>query len=105
MHRPVLLQEVIDNLNIKKDGLYIDATFGEGGHTLAIVKKGGRVLAIDLDRQQISNFQFLISKQIPIPNVKNLVLKEGNFKDIEKIAKENKFYPVDGVLFDLGLSL
>ena len=96
MHTPVLLKEVIEALNIKKDGLYIDATFGEGGYSQAIIDKGGKVLGIDLDQNQISNFKFLIS---------NLKLVEGNFADIEKIAKENNFFPVDGVVFDLGLSM
>ncbi len=105
MHHPVLLQEVLDNLNVKKDGLYIDATLGEGGYTLAMLDKGGKVLALDWDSQQISNFEFLISKQIPIPKTQNLTVKQGNFKDIEKIAKENNFYPVDGIVFDLGLSM
>ncbi|MBI5123711.1 16S rRNA (cytosine(1402)-N(4))-methyltransferase RsmH, partial [Candidatus Roizmanbacteria bacterium] len=96
MHTPVLLEQVIDALDIKKDGLYIDATFGEGGYSQAILDKGGKVLGLDLDREQISNFQFPIS---------NLKLVEGNFGDIEKIAKENDFFPVDGVVFDLGLSM
>ena len=96
MHTPVLLKEVIEALNIKKDGLYIDATFGEGGYSQAIIDKGGKVLGIDLDQNQISNFKFLIS---------NLKLVEGNFEDIEKIDKENNFFPVDGVVFDLGLSM
>ena len=96
MHTPVLLQQAIENLNIKKGGLYIDATFGEGGYSRAILEKGGRVLGIDLDQKQISNFQFSIS---------NLKLVQGNFADIEKIAKKNDFYPVDGIVFDLGLSM
>jgi 16S rRNA (cytosine1402-N4)-methyltransferase len=96
MHTPVLLEQVIEALNIKKDGLYIDATFGEGGYSQAILDKGGKVLGIDLDSMQISNFQFPIS---------NLKLIEGNFGDIEKIAKNNNFFPVDGVVFDLGLSM
>lgn len=103
MHNPVLLQEVIDALKVKKGGLYIDATLGEGGHTLAILRKGGRVLGIDLDRQQISNFHSP-AKELT-SNRKNLILIEGNFKNIERIAKKNNFYPVDGVLFDLGLSI
>lgn len=96
MHTPVLLKEVIEALNIKKDSLYIDATFGEGGHSQAILEKGGKVLGIDLDPEQIINNQLSII---------NLRLVEGNFGDIEKIAKENDFFPVDGIVFDLGLSM
>ena len=96
MHTPVLLQQAIESLNIKKGGLYIDATFGEGGYSRAILERGGKVLGIDFDPKQISNFQFPIS---------NLKLVEGNFADIEKIAKDNNFFPVDGIVFDLGLSM
>src|SRR3989338_5373227 len=96
MHTPVLLKEVIEALNIKKDGLYVDATFGEGGYSQAILDKGGKVLGLDLDQEQIINNQL---------SVINLKLVEGNFGDIEKIAKENNFFPVDGVVFDLGLSM
>ena len=96
MHTPVLLEQVIEALEIVKNGLYIDATFGEGGYSQAILDKGGKVLGIDLDPEQISSFQFPIS---------NLKLVEGNFGDIEKIAKENDFFPVNGIVFDLGLSM
>jgi len=96
MHTPVLLEQVIEALDIKKDGLYVDATFGEGGYSQAIINKGGKVLALDLDQNQIINNQLSMT---------NLKLVEGNFGDIEKIAKENNFFPVDGVVFDLGLSM
>lgn len=96
MHTPVLLEQVIEALEIKKDGFYIDATFGEGGYSQAILDKGGKVLGIDFDKDQISNFQL---------KVKNLKLVEGNFGDIEEIAKANNFFPVDAVVFDLGLSM
>jgi 16S rRNA (cytosine1402-N4)-methyltransferase len=96
MHTPVLLDQVIEALEIRKDGLYIDATFGEGGYTQAILDKGGRVLAIDLDNDQLANHELRIM---------NLKMIQGNFGEIEQIAKENKFFPVDGVVFDLGLSM
>jgi len=90
------LAQVIEALEIKKDGLYIDATFGEGGYSQAILAKGGHVLGIDFDPDQIANFKIKID---------NLKLVEGNFGNIEDIAKENNFFPVDGVVFDLGLSM
>ncbi len=99
MHTPVLLTQVIEALEVKKDGLYVDATFGEGGYTEAILSKGGKVLGLDVDIEQIRNSKFEIRK------FSNLKLLEGNFGDIETIAKENNFYPVDGVVFDLGLSM
>ncbi len=97
MHTPVLLDQVIEALNIKKNGLYIDATFGEGGYSRAIIDKGGKVLGIDLDKDQLTNFR--------VKELTGLKVVEGNFADIEKIAKENNFFPVDGIVFDLGLSM
>ncbi len=105
MHHPVLLQAVLDNLNIKKNGKYIDATLGEGGYSLAILERGGKVLAIDWDSQQIENFKFQISNLKSNPNFKFLILKQGNFSQIESIAKNSDFCPVDGIVFDLGLSM
>lgn len=110
MHTPVLLQQAIEKLNVKSEGLYIDATFGEGGYSLEIVKKGGKLLAIDIDIDQLKFsepffrkkfFSESLFKKTP-PPVKFI---RGNFADIEKIAKENNFFPVDGVVFDLGLSV
>lgn len=99
MHQPVFLSKVINFLEVKREGKYIDATFGEGGHSWAILKKGGKVLAIEWDEWQ---FKIQKEKTKKWPNFK---LVWGNFKDIEKIAKKNLFYPVDGILFDLGLSM
>lgn len=102
MHTPVLLKEVINHLNIKEGGLYIDATVGEGGYATEILKLGGRVLGIDLDKDQIEN----LGKNLEL-RIKNgeLKLVHGNFADVEKIAKENNFFPVEGIVFDLGLSM
>ncbi len=97
MHTPVLLEQVITALDIKKDGLYIDATFGEGGYSRAILDKGGKVLGIDLDETQLTGSR--------VNGSTSLKLVQGNFGDIEKIAKEYDFFPVDGIIFDLGLSM
>ncbi len=97
MHTPVLLQQAIERLDVKKDGLYIDSTYGEGSYTKEILKRGGKVLAIDLDKRQLENFK--------VNGLTGLKLVQGNFAEIEKIAKENSFFPVDGVVFDLGLSM
>lgn len=96
MHTPVLLQQAIENLKVKPGGLYIDATYGEGGYSKEILKLGGRVLAIDLDPRQISSSHIKDEK---------LTISTGNFADIETIAKEKGFIQVDGVVFDLGLSM
>ena len=100
MHTPVLLNQVIEAMEIKKDGLYVDATLGEGGYTKAIIEKGGKVLAIDLDTEQIDRYNIET-----LERSNGVKLVQGNFREIEKIAKENNFFPVDGVVFDLGLSM
>jgi len=101
MHTPVLLKTVVEGLQVAPGKRYIDATFGEGGHTKAIIASGGRVLALDRDATQISNFNALTESKALAAN---LTLREGNFSDIEEIAKKENFAPVDGILFDLGLS-
>lgn len=102
MHHPVLLSEVIAHLNIKKDGRYIDATLGEGGYTREILELGGKVLGIDLDQEQIANIDENLGLRMKNGELK---LVQGNFANIEEIAKKNNFFPVDGIVFDLGLSL
>lgn len=84
-HIPVLLKEAVDGLDVKPGGKYIDATFGAGGHCAEIQRRGGMVLAIDVDPEAHAQVT-------------------GNFRDIAKIAKESGFENVDGILFDLGVS-
>lgn len=102
LHIPVLLAETIDGLNLKKGGSYIDCTLGGGGHAYPILEKilpGGRLLGIDADpeaialaRERLARFQDA------------LTLVNSNFAFLEDVAISNQFYPVDGILFDLGLS-
>lgn len=94
MHTPVLMKEVVEMLGAGPDKMIIDATFGEGGHTRALLATGARVLAIDRDITQIKT-----SNQN-----QNLLLRQGNFKNIKEIAEKEGFAPVNGILFDLGLS-
>lgn len=104
MHTPVLLHQAIESLNIKNDGLYIDATFGEGGYSRAILDRGGKVLAIDWDKNQLTSLR-PPAGEAGVNGLTGLKAVQGNFADIEKIAKENNFFPVDGIVFDLGLSM
>jgi len=90
-HTPVMLGEVIEGLDVREGKKYIDATVGGGGHAQEIIKRGGILLGIDQDREAL---EF----------VKEGKLVWGNFRDIERIAKENDFDNVDGILFDLGVS-
>jgi len=91
-HEPALLKEAIEFLNVRPGKKYIDATVGGGGHAVEIVKRGGSLLGIDVDPDAIESAR------------KKLKVVQGNFKNIEKIARENDFYPVAGILYDLGLS-
>lgn len=97
-HAPVMLNEALEYLNVRAGGKYIDATIGGGGHSAAILKKGGCVLGIDVDPEAID----FCHKQLKNP--KGLRLIQGNFKDIDGIAKKNNFGKVSGILFDLGMS-
>ncbi len=99
-HVPVLLKEVVEGLQVKPGKSYIDATVGFGGHTVEIVKKGGTVLGIDRDPETIQRLKE--SKEQGIKE--KLVLANGSFGDIDKIAGENGLAEVDGILFDLGYS-
>ncbi|OGM87617.1 16S rRNA (cytosine(1402)-N(4))-methyltransferase [Candidatus Woesebacteria bacterium RIFOXYD1_FULL_40_21] len=98
-HEPVMVREVIKALHLKKGGLYIDATVGTGGHALEIVKKGGRVLGIDMDPMMLEIAKMRLEKA-----GRPFKLVSGNFKDIDEIVKKEKVDEVDGILIDLGVS-
>ncbi len=100
-HKPVMKEEVIERLQVKDGSRYIDATLGGGGHGFEILKKGGILLGLDHDQDAIEYVRTNNEERI----TKNeLVLVRGNFSDIERIARENGFEKVGGVLFDLGMS-
>lgn len=99
---PVLLDPSIAGLNLKADGLYIDGTFGRGGHSSAILSalgSGGRLFAIDRDPQAISE----ASKELLLDPRFELV--HGEISELEEYANErNSLGKVDGLLLDLGVS-
>lgn len=95
-HNSVLMREVIGFLKPEPGKLIIDATAGGGGHTEELIKKGASVLAIDRDPEAIH--------EIEKKGLKNLILVNDNFTHIYKIAQENGFEAVDGILLDLGVS-
>jgi 16S rRNA (cytosine1402-N4)-methyltransferase len=95
-HKSVLLTEALTGLKIKQNEKYIDATLGGGGHSLEILRLGGIVLGIDVDKDAIT----FVEKLKP----ENLTLARGNFRDIDKIAPEHNFRQVAGIIFDLGVS-
>ena len=101
MHSPVLLQNVIKSLDIKAEGLYIDATAGEGGHLKAMLNKNGKVLGIDIDKSQIQALSMQFKEYI---EKGQLILEVENFANIANVANKNGFSQIDGILIDLGLS-
>ena len=100
-HVPVLRDEAISGLKIKDKGLYIDATIGGGGHTEEILKRGGKVVGIDQDKDAIVHLKKKFESEI---SQGLLVLVRGNFADIKEIAEKRGITEADGILFDLGVS-
>ena len=101
-HIPVLLNEVITGLNIKKDGIYLDLTLGRGGHSEEILKRlssKGLLIGVDQDETAIKESAERLSK-----TGKNFQVIRNNFSNIDEILKELNIDKVDGVLMDLGVS-
>lgn len=101
MHKSVLIREVIDFLHIQNNERFIDATLGAGGHTLEILKAGGRVLGIEADPKMLSIAR---EKIADLKLIDRASLVSGNFRNIARIAGENGFDQVEGILMDLGIS-
>ena len=101
-HIPVLYQEVLAGLQIRPGGRYIDGTVGGGGHArgiLAASAPDGELLGIDADPMAVA----LAGEQLA-EFAGRATLVQGNFVDLEEIAEEHSFCPVEGILLDLGLS-
>lgn len=101
-HLPVLLNEVLQYINPRADGRYIDATFGAGGHTRELLERtspGGRVLAVDQDETAIEQGRIELQSY-----GSRLELVKANFRDIESIVREHGFAGLDGILADVGVS-
>ncbi|MDB5231187.1 MAG: rsmH [Chitinophagaceae bacterium] len=96
-HVPVLFNESLEGLNIKPGGMYIDCTFGGGGHSRGILERlneNGKLIAFDQDADAQKN----------LPDDKRVTFVPQNFRHIERFVKLYKASPVDGVLADLGVS-
>ena len=100
-HISVLLNECIENLNIKPDGIYVDGTLGLGGHSEQILKRldTGRLIGIDRDESAIRRTGERLAKYAD-----KMTLVHGNFCDVSQILDELGVDAVDGMLFDLGVS-
>lgn len=96
-HNPVLLKEALDGLEIKNDGVYVDVTFGGGGHSRAILNQlgpKGKLIAFDQDKDALSN---------TIQDSRFLLINE-NFKFMKRFLRFHGFKSVDGILADFGVS-
>lgn len=96
-HNPVLLKETVDGLNIKPNGIYVDVTFGGGGHSREILNRlgaDGRLYAFDQDEDALRN----------ILDDKRFVLINENFRFIKRFLRFHNVKKVDGILGDFGVS-
>jgi 16S rRNA (cytosine1402-N4)-methyltransferase len=96
-HRPVLLDESIAGLNIRPEGIYVDMTFGGGGHSLEVLKKlgkKGRLVAFDQDEDARAN----------VPDDRRVIFISANFRYLRNYLRYHAIDKVDGILADLGIS-
>lgn len=101
-HKSVLLQECIDALNIRPDGIYLDGTLGGAGHSSQIARRlteGGRLIGVDRDRTALA-----AAKERLTPYADRVTLVHSNFAEIDAILDSLGIPAVDGMLFDLGVS-
>ncbi len=102
-HIPVLLNEVIEALRLKPNANVVDCTLGDGGHSEAILEKTGpkgKVMGMDTDAESL-----LRAKRYLYNYGDRVIYVRDNFVNLKKVAEENNFEPVDGVLMDLGWSM
>ncbi|WP_420854509.1 16S rRNA (cytosine(1402)-N(4))-methyltransferase RsmH [Solitalea lacus] len=95
-HKPVMLQECLDGLNINPNGVYVDVTFGGGGHSKAILEK--------LDKGTLISFDQDPDAEANAPVDDRFIFVPQNFRYLKKFCKLNGFPKVDGILADLGVS-
>ncbi|MEN8157747.1 MAG: 16S rRNA (cytosine(1402)-N(4))-methyltransferase RsmH [Bacteroidota bacterium] len=96
-HKPALLHESIEGLNIRPEGIYVDLTFGGGGHSLEVLKKlgkKGRLVAFDQDQDARAN----------VPDDSRIIFVGANFRYLRNFLRYHAIEKVDGILADLGIS-
>ncbi|MHA1461407.1 MAG: 16S rRNA (cytosine(1402)-N(4))-methyltransferase RsmH [Promethearchaeota archaeon] len=101
-HIPVLTKEILNYLNLKKGGVYIDCTLGGGGHSKAILEKiypQGSLVGIDQDKEAIET-----AKEELKSYINEVKLVKGNFENLEEILSDLRVETVSGIIFDLGVS-
>ena len=100
-HKSVLLEECIENLNIKKNCIYVDGTLGGAGHSFEILKKlenTGKLIGIDRDNEALE------AAKIKLKEYSNVIYVHANHDDILNILSKQNIKSVDGILLDLGVS-
>ena len=99
-HYPVMCNKVLKNLNINSRGIYLDATFGQGGYCKAILEKYKcKIIAIDRDKNA-SLYAEKIKEEFP----ENFFFNNEKFSDLDKVLLKNNIKKIDGIMFDLGVS-
>ena len=100
-HIPIMLNEVIDGLNIKEDGIYLDGTLGGAGHSIEIVKrlKNGQLIGIDQDENALQK-----AKEVLSDYSDKVLFVKNNYENIDLILKELSIDKIDGILLDIGVS-
>ena len=100
-HISVLLNESVDALNIKKDGVYADGTLGGGGHSEKILERlSNKGLLIGIDR----DIEAIEAAKERLKNYSNVIYENTNFKNIKEILQKNDIKNIDGAVLDLGVS-
>lgn len=101
-HKPVLVQEVLDYLNVRPGKTYLDVTFGAGGHTRALLEKEPtcNVIAMDWDAKALETHGALLQEEFK----DRLTLMWGNFSDLYRLLKKHAIPSLDGILADFGTS-
>ena len=101
VHIPVMLNECLDGLNLKEDGIYVDATIGGAGHSLEILKrtKSAKLIGIDQDKDAIA-----VCRDRLKAYKDRVTLVLDNFSNLNKILEKLKIEKIDGILIDLGVS-
>ncbi len=96
-HLPVLLEETIEALEIDPDGIYVDVTFGGGGHSSEILKKldrNGRIYVFDQDLEAVQN----------VPDDERMIFIHSNFRHLKRMLRVEGVRQIDGLLADIGVS-
>lgn len=101
-HKPVMVKEAIDSLNLKPPNTVLDCTIGSGGHSALILEKilpGGRLIGIDRDNESLN-----YAREKLLDFSSSIDLMHADFRFLDKVLTELKIYKVDAMLFDLGVS-